>query len=187
MLHAFKTQLRQLSQDPRDPFMSILRKMVGPREAVRYADPLRKMIMALPEMIEGIARSAERHSLDPSVHRLQNFALTYLYSPTDYLPEKIFGLFGYLDDAYLVANVYERTLNEMSARGLKVSSAYKIKLADARRWMDCARRLLPNEMISIDQSLHDVGKRNGNGFGTALLKAGKIGPVSAALKRMARS
>ena len=186
MLHAFRAQLKQLAQDPHDPFLSTVRKIVGPRAAAHYAAPLRKMILALPEMIEGLRRSTDQHSLDPSVRRLQNFALTYLYSPTDYLPEKSFGLFGYLDDAYLVANVYERTLNEMSARGLKINSAYKIKGEDVRRWIDMARHLLPNEMISIEQSLHDVGKRTGRGFGSEILKAGKAGPASPVLKRMVK-
>lgn len=186
MLQAFKTQLLIMARDPHDPFLATVRKIVGPREAVHFAAPLRKMVLALPDMIEGIRSGIEHANLDPSVRRLQNFALTYLYSPTDYLPEKSFGLFGYLDDAYLIGNVYERTLNEIAARGIKLKSSGKVKIEEVRQWIEMARHLLPNEMISIDQLLQNIGRRTGNGVGSAVLKAGSIGPASPVLKRMVR-
>jgi len=144
------------------------------------------MVLALPGMVEGIRESVEKTSLDPSVRRLESFALAYLYSPTDYLPEKSFGLFGYVDDAYLIANVYERTLNELAARGLRLKHGNKIKINDVQNWIEVAKRLLPNEMSGIDRLLQDVRSRSVGGFGAVFSKNGNLGPVNPALKKLNR-
>ena len=51
MLNAFKEKLARLADDPNDPFRSAVIARVGPREAVRVEAPLRKMILALPDML----------------------------------------------------------------------------------------------------------------------------------------
>ena len=45
--------------------------------------------------------------------KLHGFMSTYLYHPVDFLPESGGGLFGYLDDAYLVGSIYYRTMSAM--------------------------------------------------------------------------
>jgi len=186
MIQALTEQLARLTRDPKDPFLLTIKNIVGSRQAAGYANPLRKMVLALPIMVEGIRESLEKLTLDPSVRRLESFALVYLYSPTDYLPEKSFGLFGYVDDAYLVANVYERTLNEIEARGLKLKNKEQIDIDKVRDWIEVAKRLLPNEMGGIDRLLQDVRSRGGTEFGGVFSSTGNFGPVNPALKKMRR-
>jgi hypothetical protein len=84
MLSELGKQLKLLAADPRNNFSSILRQLTGPREAARYGQPLRRMILALPEMITQLRSWSDRSGLPPGVRRMQTFTLSYLYDPIDF-------------------------------------------------------------------------------------------------------
>jgi uncharacterized membrane protein YkvA (DUF1232 family) len=119
VLNAFKEKLARLADDPNDPFRSAVIARVGPREAVRVEAPLRKMILALPDMLAQIGQWSRELPVPPALRRVHTLALAYLMNPVDFLPEKAHGLFGYLDDAFLVASVFNRTLEEVGPAGLR--------------------------------------------------------------------
>src|SRR5262245_48291494 len=115
-MKAFRKQLTALSLDPKDSFAQQIRMLAGSHEAALYEAPLRQMILAMPEMVLQIRQGLLDTAQPWRIRRLHNFVLAYLYNPTDLLPEKTEGLFGYLDDAYLVALVYETAMRERLVR-----------------------------------------------------------------------
>src|SRR5688572_14796333 len=112
MLKALGEQLKLLATDPQNHYASTIRGLTGPREAVRYGQPLRQMILALPPMIAQLRSWSDESGLPARVRRMQLFALAYLYNPTDFLSANSSGFFRYLDDAYLIARIYQRTLDD---------------------------------------------------------------------------
>ena len=51
MLKAFQEKLARLANDPQDPFRRRVTERVGPLEAPRIEAPLRRMILAMPDML----------------------------------------------------------------------------------------------------------------------------------------
>jgi uncharacterized membrane protein YkvA (DUF1232 family) len=158
MLKALGEQLKLLAADPRNHFTSIIRQLTGPREAVRYGQPLRKMILALPKMISQLQRWSKESGLPIRSQRMQDYALAYLYSPTDFLPATHSGLFRYLDDAYLIARIYQETLQEKDSSGLKNQSEDPDIEKQVPGWIELARRLLPRETSRIDKLVDNVAQ-----------------------------
>jgi hypothetical protein len=161
MLKALGDQLKLLAADPKNHYASTIRRLTGPREAVRYGQPLRQMILALPLMIAQLRSWSDESGLPVRVRRMQLFALAYLYNPTDFLSASSPGFFRYLDDAYLIARIYQRTLEDKDSSGVKNHSDDASVAKHVPEWIDVARRLLPKETSKIDELLNEVaqGKR----------------------------
>lgn len=175
MLNALQKQLKLLAADPNDPFSGSIRKLVGPREAVMYEQPLRAMILAMPAMIWQIRAWVAESNISPSLSRLHGFAMAYLYSPEDFLPESSMGLFGYLDDAYLVARVYHRTLLEPDSFGAGRFPGSESLPRDTHDWIRLARQILPKETSAIDKMLEEVFTRHSGNFSEMLAAAAAAG------------
>ena len=153
MLKALRNQLQAMAKDPNDPFTAFIRKRVGVREALRFEGPARKMILAMPSMIAQIRAWSDESSQPLEIKKMQSFALAYLYNPTDFLPEKTTGLFGYLDDAYLVASVFQKTIEVVPLAGLRPMEEDVLLKRSVAEWLDLTRELIPDESSQIDQIL----------------------------------
>jgi len=158
MLRALGEQLKTLAADPKNHYASTIRRLTGPREAVRYGQPLRRMILALPLMISQLRSWSDDSGLPIRVRRMQLFALAYLYEPTDFLSANSLGFFRYLDDAYLIARIYQRTLEDKDSSGIKNHSDDPSIAKHVPVWIDLARCLLPEETSKIDGLLDEVAR-----------------------------
>lgn len=183
MLKAFKSQLRQLSLDPRDPFTAIVRRIAGPRSAARFEQSLRQMVLAMPDMIYQIERWSEEPAQPPTIKKLHSFALRYLYHPTDFLSEDNLGFFGYVDDAYLVASVYQRTMDDRDWVGLKPFIEHPDIAKNVTGWIDAARLLIPKETTRMDHMLDELKYHGDAGFFWAMQQASKGTSLSRKLEK----
>lgn len=156
MLRALGEQLKMLAADPKNHYASTIRQLTGPREAVRYGQPLRRMILALPLMIAQLRRWTDGSGLPVRVIRMQRFALAYLYDPIDFLSADSSGLFRYLDDAYLIARIYHLTLSDHDGSGIKNNGNDPALTKSVSDWIELTRRLLPKETSRIDAMLGEV-------------------------------
>ncbi|MEK7388440.1 MAG: YkvA family protein [Elusimicrobiota bacterium] len=155
MLRAFKSQLKLMAMDPTDAFADHLRRRVGAQEAIRHEQPLRNMILVMPEMLMQIRAWMEEPGMSTELRRLQGFVLTYLYHPRDILPEEHNGLFGYLDDAFLVSLAFRRTLIER--RGLGYDSSLERELVEQLPdWLRHVREVIPQEAGQIEGMLDEL-------------------------------
>lgn len=175
MLNALKNQLKLLAADPKDPYTATIRKLAGAREAVRYEAPLRRMILAMPSMIAQIRAWFTESQLPSSSRRLHGFAMAYLYSPDDLLPLHRLGLFGYLDDAYLVAKVYHLSMSEADSTGLRPFPEDARLSREIPQWLDLARGLLPEETAALDRMLDEAAHKPDGDFSGLLSRAAKDG------------
>jgi len=155
MLKAFKSQLKMMAMDPSDSFTELLRRRVGDQEAARYEQPLRNMILVMPDMLVQIRAWMAEPGMSAELRRLQGFVLTYLYHPRDFLPEDHNGLFGYLDDAFLASLTFQRTLTER--RGLGYDSSLERELAEQLPdWLKHVREVIPREAEQVESMLDEL-------------------------------
>lgn len=156
MLRAFKSQLELMAMDPADSFTEHIRRRVGSRKAARlHEQPLRNMILVMPEMLTQIGAWMAEPGMSAELRRLQGFVLTYLYHPKDFLPEDHNGLFGYMDDAFLVSLAFRRTLTER--RGLGYDSSMERELAEQLPdWLKHAREVIPREAEQVENMLDEL-------------------------------
>lgn len=182
MLNALKNQLKLMASDPKDPYTATIRELVGAREAVRYEGPLRRMILAMPSMIAQIRAWFSESQLPSSSRRLHGFAMAYLYSPDDFLPVHRLGLFGYLDDAYLVARVYHLSMSESDSTGLRPFPEDEKLSREVPQWLDLARGLLPEETAAMDRMLDEAAHKRDGDFAVLLSLAAKGGATTRRLE-----
>lgn len=159
MLNAFRSQLRSMAADPADPFNSIVRKIVGARSSARMADHLRRFVLTVPDLAAQIRHWSDKPGWQPGTAKLHGFVLGYLYSPVDFIPEHSMGLFGYLDDAYMLASVYQRTLLDPVASSLASRSEHPELMKAVPEWLETVRELLPNEAIKMEKLLDGLYER----------------------------
>ncbi|KAF0123991.1 MAG: hypothetical protein FD154_2538, partial [Elusimicrobia bacterium] len=169
MYQQLQDRLNALAGDPTDPFRGTIRALVGPRDAVLYERPVRELILALPAMTRQI-RAWGSDRFQPGVIRLHGFTMAYLYSPEDLLPETSLGLFGYLDDAYLAARVYHRTLLEADCCAAGALPADAPKPVDIDNWIRLAKQLLPRETAALDKMLDEVFMTRDGNYSALLAK-----------------
>ncbi|MCM2268298.1 MAG: YkvA family protein [Elusimicrobiales bacterium] len=179
MLQQLQSRLNALAGDPSDPFTGSIRALVGPREAVLYERPMRELILAMPAMTRQIRAWITGGNFQPGITRLHGFAMSYLYSPEDLLPETSLGLFGYLDDAYLLARVYHRTLLEADCLAGGCLPADAPKPGIVNDWLLLAKQLLPRETAALDKMLDEVFMTRTGNYAELLVKAASSGRVRA--------
>lgn len=155
MLIAFKQQLKQLAKNQNE-FFEHVQARVGHEKAGRYVEPLKNLVLVMPEMIAQV-QSWSNDSRIPSMEKkLHGFMLTYLYHPVDFLPESGKGLFGYLDDAYLVGSIYSRTMRLMDHDTRRTLPNLGPLVTYVEEWLTSARDVIPAECQKIDGLLDEL-------------------------------
>jgi uncharacterized membrane protein YkvA (DUF1232 family) len=106
MLHAFDNHLRELANTTNGQFREELRKRGNGKFTEDQVATLKEFIFLLPTALKQLSRYWNRKNTPPDAKRLSGFIMTYVYQPKDFLSEESIGLFGYLDDTYLVVSAY---------------------------------------------------------------------------------
>jgi uncharacterized membrane protein YkvA (DUF1232 family) len=155
MLMAFKQQLKHLAKN-REEFMEHIQSRVGHKKAGDFVEPLRNLAVVMPEMIAQVQSWSNDTRIPSKEKKLHGFMLTYLYHPVDFLPESGRGLFGYLDDAYLVGSIYSRTMRLMDFDTRKTLPNLGPLATSVDDWLKAAREVLPSECQKIDSLLEEL-------------------------------
>ncbi len=157
MLRAFKNQLGLLAAESGVDFAKQVRRRVGAKRSSRHVSEAMNLIMIMPDLIAEIRELSDSDRMPKHLKALNGFLLAYLYHPIDFLPEKDAGLFGYLDDAYFVGQVYNRA---RLVQNLPVRETIGLKGLSAL--LSCARQVIPKESKQIDNLLEELeqGKRD---------------------------
>lgn len=152
MLQAFKDELKRLSNLPDDPFHTKIKVRVGKRATAILEKHLKQMILLAPSLIARIRTLWQSKESGPEVKRLGSFVMAYLYHPKDFLAEEEHGLFGYLDDAYLVSEVYER-VTARSPLVTQEDDEYLKLLAKSKKYV---RSVIPDEAKRIEMMVEEA-------------------------------
>ncbi len=164
MLNALKQQLVHLSQEDDGRFLSALKKRVGTSQAKLHVEPLKNFILVMPEMISQISVWSEEDRVPAEVRRLHGYVLTYLYHPVDFLHDEGYGLFGYLDDAYVVGSAYQATISQIPKEKRKHLPHHKDLAEQLENWLSQVRSVLPKETVHINKMMSDLLKGEEGSF-----------------------
>lgn len=150
MLTSFKERLKQMAADPKDPFNDIVRRRLDKARAPAASVKLRNLTLLLPDMLGRIHAWGGEARVPVELRRLTGDLLTYMYHGRDFIHDNQ-GLFGYVDDAYVVARVYEGFLEVLGpARGVSPS------LKEVREMLCAAQDVLPGECAAMDDMIAEM-------------------------------
>ncbi len=150
MLTAFKEELKRLAVDPLDPFHQNIRDRIGKRATQVVEKRLKQLILIMPGLVRRIHVHWEKSNAGSEIKKLGGFMFIYLYQPKDFLPEDEHGLFGYLDDAYLVLVVYEKVVRATENAGGtldKQDEEYLKQILTSKRYI---KAVIPRETKKIE-------------------------------------
>ena len=158
MLTAFKEELKRLAVDPLDPFHQRIRDRIGKRATLVVEKRLKQLILIMPGLVRSIRAQWEASKAGSEIKKLGGFMFIYLYQPKDFLPEDEHGLFGYLDDAYLVAIVYEKVVRAAEHAGAALGEddeAYMKQIQTSKRYV---KAVIPKETKKIEEMVEKAIK-----------------------------
>lgn len=158
MLRALKEQLKVLALDEDNKFHEALRQRVGKRATKLFENRTKQLILLMPDVVERIHYYYGHLQKDDSkTKKLGGYMLTYLYHPKDLIGEE-WGLFGYLDDAYFTAVVFEKIITEIAKEDQLLVEPSKDFNESLRRLKVAARSIIPKEAQKIDQMVEGIMK-----------------------------
>ncbi len=156
MLQEWKEQLRLLASATDSQFHVNIRKRVGKKATAILEKKLKELILLMPNLVSRTYAYWAKQKSSSKVKKMAGFLLVYLYHPKDFLPEEEHGLFGYLDDAYLAALVYERVLKEASSDLEGLTSIDQGFLERVESLKHSAKMVIPKEAQAIDQMVEEI-------------------------------
>lgn len=158
MTSNLKAHLQALAAAHPQGFMGEIRQRAPQLPAKAMARRLQNFVFVIPEMVNQIRAWMDESSSTPTIKRLHGFMMTYLYHPLDYVPEATHGLFGYLDDAYFVGQLYLASLQQKGTPTFLPNTESVARQLSF--WLYWTRRLLPKETKKIDALMDDLKHQN---------------------------
>ena len=156
MLKAMKEQLKYLAENDKQNFHVHLRARVGKKATAILEDRLAEIIVLMPDLVSRIYLYWNKSDNQSDVKKLGGYLLTYLYTPEDFLPTTQWGLFGYLDDAYLVAKMYTQVIDEVKDSHRKVLGIDLKYYHQAKYLKKYVRGVIPKETKRIDDMIQQL-------------------------------
>jgi len=160
MLNAFKEKITSLALDPNDGFHTHLRKRVGKRATGVLEKRLKQMIWLMPGVVGRTYDLWRRTRTPTKAKQLGGVLLSYMYHPQDFFPEDVYGLFGYLDDAYFAGAVYTQVVEEIRGKGIRLAKFDEDLNTDIKRLSKAVKIVIPKEVEKIDRLIHEATHGN---------------------------
>jgi uncharacterized membrane protein YkvA (DUF1232 family) len=156
MLFAFREHLKALAEDDKDPFHAKIRDRVGKRATKLLEKRLRQLIVITPDVVDRVHLLWRQFPKDAPAKKVGGYLLSYLYHPKDFLDEGKHGLFGYLDDAYFAALVYEFVLKSVQGTGVKLTPKDNRFLCEVVNMKAATKLVIPDEAKKIDDMFSEI-------------------------------
>jgi uncharacterized membrane protein YkvA (DUF1232 family) len=168
MLKALDEQLRMLANSATDNFKEVIAIRFKGKVTDDQVKTLKEFIFLMPPVLKQL-RGYWNNSASPhEAKRLADLILTYVFNPNDYLSYETYGLFGYLDDAYLVVSSLLK-IEDAFPRNWNQRKPEEIELVHrARKLIEAPRFVIPDVTAKIDKMVSAVLKGEANGFGDSV-------------------
>ena len=164
MLGAFDERLKRLLKDSNDDFHNQIRSRIGKKATHLFEQRLKNLICLMPQLISRGLGYCKRKEVSVEIKKSIGFTLTYLYHPKDFLPEDNGELFGYLDDAYCIALVYEKVLRALQKAHVKLTVFDEGFLKQFALMKRSIKAVIPEESKAISEMTAGVFKGNYQSF-----------------------
>ena len=153
MLKALANQLRNLADNAGDGFADAIRKRMNGKATEEQITKLKEFIFLLPSTLKQLSGYWSDKSTPAKAKEMSGLLISYVYEPNDFIPESKNGLFGYLDDAYVVVSAFLK-IQDLYLRDWQDKSDEEIQLARRARELIVAPRIvIPEEAARIDRMI----------------------------------
>ena len=164
MLKALANQLRNLADTTADQFVEAIRKRLDGKATEEQVSKLKEFIFLLPPALKQLSGYWNEKSTPTKAKEISGLIISYIYQPNDFLPEGNTGLFGYLDDAYVVVSAFLR-IQDLYLRNWQDKSDEEQELARRARDLIVAPRIImPDEAVRIDRMIDSFMSGETAGF-----------------------
>ncbi|HOW60011.1 MAG TPA: hypothetical protein PLO78_09845 [Candidatus Omnitrophota bacterium] len=164
MLKALDERLKRLSNDFNDDFHYQIRRRIGKKATRLFEQRLKNLICLMPQLLLRGLGYCKRSELSAEIKKSIGFTLTYLYHPKDFLPEDNEKLFGYLDDAYCIALVYEKVLKALQIKRVRLTSFDEGFLRQFVLMKRSIKAVIPEEGKAISEMIAGMFKGDYRSF-----------------------
>jgi uncharacterized membrane protein YkvA (DUF1232 family) len=153
MLKALQTQLRALAEKDADRLRQEIAKRFGFKATDEQVHAIKEFIFLMPPTLKVLSQYWGNKSVPSNIKRLANSILTYVYHPHDLISENEYGLFGYLDDAYLVVSTFSR-IQDLYIRNWDDKSELERDLIErTKKLINAPKLVIPDTVEIIDSAL----------------------------------
>lgn len=153
-----KEQLKYLAKDEDQKFHKKLRDTVGKRATEILESRLKQIIVLMPDLVDKVYRYWQSEKAPTQTKKLGSYLLTYMYLPNNYIPQKEWGLFGYLDDAYFVAKIFTTVIDDLQYQGVKIRSEEQSLYDEVKLLKQNIRIVIPGEALKIDEMIRELSQ-----------------------------
>lgn len=172
MLKALADQLRNLADTSSEQFEEAIKERLDGKATEEQISRLKEFIFLLPPVLKQLSGYWNEKSTPTKAKELSGLIISYIYQPNDFLPEGNNGLFGYLDDAYVVVSAFLR-IQDLYLRDWQDKTDEERELARrARDLVVVPRIVIPDEVARIDKMIDSFMSGETAGFQEFLQDSG---------------
>lgn len=151
MIKALSSQLQELAKNDDEKFRAIIKERLDGKVTEEQIGALKEFIFLLPPTLKILNSYWDDPRTPLDVKKLSGLLIAYIIRRDDLLSEEHLGLFGYLDDSYLVVSAFLK-IQEMYLRDWQDKSPEERELWDrARKLIVAPRIVIPEESTGIDE------------------------------------
>ena len=151
MIKALSNQLKEIAGRTDDEFRAILKERLNGKVTEEQIGTLKEFIFLLPPVLKVLNSYWDDPRTPQDIKKLSGLLIAYIIRRDDLLSDEHLGLFGYLDDSYIVVSAFLK-IQEMYLRDWQKKSPEERELTDrARRLIVAPRIVIPEETTGIDE------------------------------------
>lgn len=151
MLKALSDKLKELARNTDDDFRAAVKKRLDGKVTEEQISALKEFIFLLPPTLKILDSYWDDPKTPPDVKKLSGLLIAYIIRRDDIFSDEKLGLFGYLDDSYIVVSAFMK-IQEVILRDWQDKSPEERDLSKrALKLIVAPRIIIPDETSAIDE------------------------------------
>ncbi|UCE67663.1 MAG: hypothetical protein JSU85_06560 [Candidatus Zixiibacteriota bacterium] len=151
MIKALSSQLKELAKSDEENFRTAIKNRLDGKATEEQISAVKEFIFLLPPTLKILNSYWDDPKTPLDVKKLSGILIAYIIRRDDLLSDEHMGLFGYLDDSYIVVSAFLK-IQEMYLRDWQDKSPEERELTErARKLIVAPRIVIPDEATGIDE------------------------------------
>ena len=151
MINALSNKLKELGRTENGEFKSILKQRLNGKVTDEQAGAIKEFIFLMPPVLKTLIGYWKDSKTPAEVKKLGGLLNAYILRRDDLISDEKLGLFGYLDDSYIVVSTFLK-IQDKYLRNWQEKSKEELELAErARRLINAPKIVIPEEASKIDE------------------------------------
>jgi uncharacterized membrane protein YkvA (DUF1232 family) len=156
MLKVLDDQLRSLANLKDDDFRRAIAARLNGKATEDQVKSVKEFIFLMPPVLKQLTNYWNEKKTPAEAKRLSGFIVTYIFHPDNLISLENNGLFGYIDDAYLVVATFLR-MEEMALKDWRAKSSAELELWErCRAHLAAPKLVIPDEVARIDEMIDSI-------------------------------